>query len=73
MVVPVQLTLYPAVPPFALTDAEPLVPPKHNALDGVLLAVNSVGSVTVTVVVAVQLFASVKVTLYVPAPRPVIE
>ena len=70
---PVQLTLYPAVPPFALTDAEPLVPPKHKAFEGVLPVVNIVGSVMVTVVVAVQLFASVKVTLYVPAPKLVIE
>jgi hypothetical protein len=65
--------LYPAVPPFALTDAEPLVPPKHKALDGVLPVVKTVGCVIAAEVVAVQPFTSVTVTVYVPVASPEIS
>ena len=46
------------------------MPPKHNTLDGVLLAVNSVGWVMVAEVLAIQPFTSVTVTVYVPVARP---
>jgi hypothetical protein len=70
-VVPVQLTLYGAVPPVAVIDAEPFVNPKHVTLVGVLDAVNPEGSIMTTCVVATQPLTSVTVTSYVPAPNAV--
>jgi hypothetical protein len=55
--------LYPAVPPLALIDAAPVEAPKHKIFVGVFPAVRTVGWVIVAEVVAVQPFASVKVTL----------
>jgi hypothetical protein len=62
-VVPVQLTLYGAIPPVAVIDAEPFVNPKQVTFVGIFEAVNNVGCVIVTVVVAIHPFASVTVTL----------
>ena len=61
------------VPPFATTVAEPLEPPlivTFAVFDAV--AVNTLGSVITTELVDVAPFASVTVTLYVPAVNPVI-
>jgi hypothetical protein len=64
--------VYGVVPPEGVTLTEPLFIPLHNALLSVLaVAANKVGCVTVAVVVVVQLCASVTVTVYVPAARPV--
>ena len=59
------------VPPVALTVILPLLPPLQPTLVcEVIFAVKAVGWVTVALEVAVQLCASVTVTLYVFAPRP---
>ncbi len=60
---PVQLTLYGAVPPVAVITPDPLLPPLHDTLVEVFVAVSTVGSVIVTVVVAVHPLASVTVML----------
>jgi hypothetical protein len=62
-VVPVQLTLYGAVPPVAVITPEPLLPALHDTFVEVLVAASTVGSVIVTVVVAVHPLASVTVML----------
>jgi hypothetical protein len=60
------------VPPPAVTVAEPLLPPKQRIFtEEEMVAVSCVGCVMVTVAVEVQPFASVTVTVYVPAVRPV--
>jgi hypothetical protein len=60
------------VPPPGVTLTEPLFPPLQDTLVRVEpVAVSVVGCVTVAVEVAVQLCASVTVTVYVPAVRPV--
>jgi hypothetical protein len=64
--------LYPGDPPLAVITAEPFAAPLHVAFVGVLEAETAVGFVIVTVVVAVHPLAEVTVTLYVPAPNPVI-
>ena len=52
--------------------AEPLVPPLHNTFVlADMFAVMGVGCVIVTVAVPSQPFASVTVTVYVPADNPV--
>jgi len=70
-VVPVQLTLYPAVPPDAVIVPTPLAPPLHVTFVTALLTVIAMGWVIVTVVVAAHPLASVTVTVYVPAANPV--
>jgi len=59
------------VPPVALAVAEPFVAPLHPMFVPEILATTAVGCVTVAVAVAVQLFASVTVMVYVPAVSPV--
>jgi hypothetical protein len=59
--------VYPEVPPEAVTAAEPVLPPKQSTGDEVAVAVSAVGCVTVVIAVAVHPFASVTVTVYVPA------
>jgi hypothetical protein len=55
-------TVYGAVPPVAVTEAEPSEPPKHDTLDTTeQLATSSAGSVIVTVQLAVQPLSSVTV------------
>jgi hypothetical protein len=62
------------VPPEALTEASPSVPPKHDTCDTTeQLAISSEGSVIVTEHVAVQPLSSVTVKVYVPAERPVAD
>ena len=61
--------MYPAVPPFAFTFALPVDAPLHKAGVAVAAAVRRVGSETVAVVCIVHPFASVTVTVYVPAER----
>lgn len=58
------------VPPVPLAVAEPSV--EHVPLVPVMLATTAVGAVIVAEPVAVQPEASVAVTVYVPAARPVI-
>ncbi len=55
----------------AVTVAVPFVPPLQLTFVAVAVAEIAVGCVTVTEAVAVQPLASVSVTLYVPATRPV--
>ena len=61
------------MPPVTLTVADPSVPFKHVALavTDAVAASAALGCVTVAFVCAVQLFASVTVTVYVPAANPV--
>ena len=60
------------VPPTAVTVAAPVLIPLHSTFVwAVIFAVNCAGSVITTEVLEVQPFASVAVTLYVPAVRPV--
>ena len=69
---PVQLYVYGIVPPPAVTVAEPSFPPLQvTFVVAVILADNTVGSVIVTLVAEVQRFASVTVTVQVPAVKPV--
>ncbi len=64
--------MYGVVPPVAVTVAEPLFPPLQVMLFcPEIKAVKAVGCVIVTLVVRVQPFASVTVTVYVPAVNPV--
>ncbi len=65
---------YAVVPPEADAVAEPSLPPLQLTLVGVpMLATNKAGSVMVMLEVSVHPFASVTVTVYVPAPTPVID
>ena len=59
------------MPPFAFTDADPLEEPQ---VAGVVLvvAVMAAGSLMNTAALLIQPFASVIVTVYTPAARPVI-
>jgi hypothetical protein len=57
------------VPPVATTLALPVELLKHVAAVTLLVNDKAVGSLTVTCAVAVQLFASVTVTVYMPALR----
>ena len=61
------------MPPVAVTVAEPVAPPKQSTfVCAVIVAANAAaGSVMVTVAVVVHPPASVTVTVYVPAARPV--
>ncbi len=59
------------VPPLADATALPLVAPLHKGSVAAMLAVTGVGSVRAAVAVAVQLLASLTVTLMLPAPIPV--
>ena len=60
------------MPPVAVTVAEPVLIPLHSTFVwAVIEAVNWDGSVITTKVLEIQPFASVAVTLYVPAVRPV--
>ena len=60
------------MPPVPLAVAEPSLPPLQlTAVFTTELATKAVGSVMVTLDVVVQLFASVIVTVYVPAATPV--
>ena len=63
---------YGAVPPDALTEAEPSANPLQDTLDTTeQVATSAAGSEIVTEQEAVQPFASVTVYEYVPAARPV--
>ena len=64
--------VYDEVPPETLTLAVPFEPPLQLVDVAVAIKLNAVGSVTTTVAVAVHELASVAVTVYVPAVRPVI-
>src|SRR5688572_30292071 len=66
-----QLYEYAGVPPPAVAVALPVFPPKQRT--GVMVAetVSNVGCVIVTVAVLVHPLASVTVTVYVPAVKPV--
>jgi hypothetical protein len=55
----------------AETTADPVAPPKQITGEDVAVAVNAVGCVTVVVADEVQPFASVTITVYVPAESPV--
>jgi hypothetical protein len=50
---------------------DPVLPPLHNTGEGTAVAVNKFGSLILNDVTFVQLFASVEVTVYVPATKPV--
>ena len=66
-----QAKMYGAVPPAPLAVADPLLPPLQlTFVFATVDATNAVGSVIVVLDVVVQLFASVTVTVYVPATRP---
>ena len=63
--------LYGGVPPLAEISAEPSLPPKQvTLLTRVQVAINCVGWVTTDSQVDVHPFASVTVTVYVPAVSP---
>ena len=67
---PLQAYEYGDVPPDPLAVADPLLPPLQlTFVWDEMLAVTAVGSVMVTVSVSSQPFASVTVTVYVPAAR----
>ena len=60
------------MPPVATAASCPSVPPLQLTFVGVTdVTVIAVGCVTVPLAVAVQLFASLTVTVYVPAAKPV--
>jgi hypothetical protein len=61
------------VPPVPAAVADPFAPPKQDTLVLVLIVTDTAvaGCVITAVAVLVQLFASVTVTVYVPAARPV--
>jgi hypothetical protein len=64
--------VYIGVPPAGVTVAVPLLPPLQLAGEVDTLADSAIaGCVIVTVLDAVQLFASETVTVYVPAASPV--
>jgi hypothetical protein len=65
------IVLYGGVPPPIVKFAAPVHFPLHNTFVPTIFAVNTVGSVIVIEAIAVQLWASVTVTVYVPAQRPV--
>jgi len=66
-----QLYVYEPVPPVAVTTAIPSVLELHNGLLlAVIVAFNTAGSVNVTFAVVVHPFASVTVTVYEPAAKP---
>ena len=62
-----QLNVWGATPPVTVTEIEPLLPPKQLTFVAEIRCWISSGCVTVTLAVAVQLFASLTVTVYVPA------
>ena len=64
--------MYGVVPPEALAEAVPVADAKQSAPVVVTDADTWVGSVTVALLVIVQPFASVIVTVYVPAVKPVL-
>jgi hypothetical protein len=65
--------VYGAVPPVPLAVADPLLPPLQlTFVFATVDAANTAGSVIVTLDVLVHEFASVTVTVYVPATTPVI-
>ena len=67
-----QLCVYGAVPPAMVTEAEPLVPPKHETFDTTfVVAVGDKLLFTATELVEVQPLLSVTVTVYDPARRVV--
>ena len=55
--------VYGLVPPLTVKSAAPVLPTLHNTFVPDILAVNNVGSVIVTLVVAVQVLLSVIVTV----------
>jgi hypothetical protein len=63
--------VYGAVPPAATAVAEPSLPSLHITFTWVVETVTEAGSRIVTFVFAVQPLASVTVTVYGPADRPV--
>jgi hypothetical protein len=66
--------VYGAVPPDAVKSAVPVALPKHNTLTPVMLAASAAaGCVITTEAVVEHPLASVTVTLYVPATRPVLS
>jgi hypothetical protein len=64
-----QLNTCGATPPCTVTEIEPLLPPKQFTFVAEIKCWISAGCATVTLAVAVQLFASVIVTVYIPAVR----
>jgi hypothetical protein len=67
-----QLKVYGLLPPLALIVADPFEPPLQLTFVFVAVAVIALGCVTVTERVAEHKAASVTVTVYVPAVRPVL-
>jgi hypothetical protein len=59
------------VPPVTVKSADPVLPPLHATFVPVIVPLKAVGSVIVTVSVVTLLFASVTVTVYVTADKPV--
>ena len=59
--------MYGAVPPDGVKSMLPVLAPKHNTSFGRAFKLRAFGAVTVALVVVLQLFASVTVTVYVPA------
>ena len=60
---------YGLVPPTTFKSIDPLKLSVHNGLMVVVLRANTAGCVTVELKVLTQPFASVTVTMYIPAPR----
>jgi hypothetical protein len=67
----VHMYVYGAVPPVGVIVAVPLFAPKQVMFVEEIVAASTAGSVTVKDCVPVQPFASVTVSVYVPAQRPV--
>ena len=64
-----QVNVLEPVPPTAKALADPFEPPLQLTLVTVVEAVTAVGCVIVTLAVVVHVFASVTVTVYVPAVK----
>ena len=65
--------MYAPLPPAATTEPNPLFAPRQVTLVELQLAVNTAGCITCDVQVAEQPFATVTVTVYVPAANPPVE
>ena len=65
--------VYGAVPPEAVTEATPVQLPLHSTFVCDPVVVKAGGCVMLKVRVVVHPFASVTVTVYVPAQRPVVD
>ena len=59
--------MYGAVPPVGVKFILPVLAPKHNTSLGNAFKLRAFGAITVALIVVLQVFASVTVTVYVPA------